>query len=309
MRRYITKLKTILGKTNYMNKKLILLPISLSSCLIGGCHHPVARLSFSDILNEKANSAYIKTNDVNEYDYGFTIRDIIKDYSDSVKKQTFFKDGNENNLWMEFDIDPYNANDFDSLKIYFYNDGRVNTICSGASMLSGAYTQKTSYIMDEKQLDSLKQEVNARIEEVDRIEKEEETKAREYATIDRFFELLDNPPEVQKRYMHVYLNGSNNFHVISNFTSELKQDLVNLDFKEIETIDYSNVFSDIDIRVTDDWVMMIYRDVPIASFYYTYHNTLTYTHLDITFSINEDMKEVLMNRCKEMINNGTSLHN
>jgi hypothetical protein len=292
-----------------MNKKLMILPISLLSCLIGGCHHPATHLSFSDILNEKANHAYIKTNDVNEYDYGFKIRDIIKDYSDSVKKQTFFKDGNENNLWMEFDIDPYNVNDFDALKIYFYNDGRVNTVCSGASMLSGAYTQKTSYIMDEKQLDSLKQEVNARIEEVDRIEKEEEAKAKEYATTERFFELLDNPPEVQKRYMHVYLNGSSNFRVISNFTPELKQDLVNLDFKEIETVDYSNVFSDIDIRVTDDWVMMIYRDIPIASFYYAYHNTLTYTHLDITFSINEEMKEVLMNRCKEMINNGTSLHN
>lgn len=292
-----------------MKKKIILLPISLLPCLLGGCHHPVAHLSFSDVLNEKANHAYIKTNDVNEYDYGLTIRDIIKNYSGLAKKQTFFKDGNENNLWMEFDIDPYNANDFDSLKIYFYNDGRVNTICSGASMLSGAYTQKTSYIMDEKQLDSLKQEVNARIEEVDRIEKEEEAKAREYATTERFLELLDNPPEVQKRYMHVYLNGSNNFHVISNFTPELKQDLENLNFKEIETIDYSNVFSDIDIRVTDDWVMMIYRDVPIASFYYAYHNTLTYTHLNITFSINEEMKEVLMNRCKEMINNGTSLHN
>jgi hypothetical protein len=285
----------------------MILPISLLSCLIGGCHHPVAHLSFSDILNEKANHAYIKTSDVNEYDYNFKIRDIIKDYSDSVKKQTFFKDGNENNLWMEFDIDPYNANDFDSLKIYFYNDGRVNTICSGASMLSGAYTQKTSYIMNEKQLDSLRQEVNARIEEVDRIEKEEEAKAREYATTERFFELLDNPPEGQRQCIHAYLNGISQFSVIDNFTPELKQDLKNLDYKEVNPFDTSNVFSTIDVILADNWAMNIYSDIPNASFYYTYDNTLTLTGLTVTFSINAEMRDALISRCREMVNNHTNL--
>lgn len=290
-----------------MKKKIILLPISLLPCLLGGCHHPVAHLSFSDILNEKANHAYIKTSDVNEYDYGFKIRDIIKDYSGLAKKQTFFKDGNENNLWMEFDIDPYNANDFDSLKIYFYNDGRVNTICSGASMLSGAYTQRTSYIMDEKQLDSLKQEVNARIEEVDRIEKEEEAKAREYATIDRFLELLDNPPEGQRQRIHAYLDGISQFSVIDNFTPELKQDLKNLDYKEVEPFDTSNVFSTIDVILADNWAMNIYSDIPNALFHYTYNNTLTLTGLTVTFSINAEMRDALISRCREMVNNHTNL--
>ena len=290
-----------------MKNKLFLLPTLLIPVFLSGCHHRAAHLNFNDILNKKADSGYIKTSDKNDYDYGLKIHDIMKSYSDVVKKQAFFSEGKESDMWMEYDINPYSDVDFNIFKIYFYNNGKVNTICSGASMLSGAYTQKTSYTMSEDSFNSLKQEINDRIDEVNRIFKEEEAKAREYATIDRFFELLDNPPEVQKRYMHVYLNGPNNFHVIRNFTSELKQDLVNLDFKEIETIDYSNVFSDIDIGVTDDWVMRIYRDVPIASFYYAYHNTLTYTHLDITFSINEEMKEVLMNRCREMVNNHTNL--
>ncbi len=285
----------------------MILPISLLSCLIGGCHHRAAHLNFNDILSQKANSAYIKTNDVNEYDYGFTIRDIIKDYSGLAKKQTFFKDGNENNLWMEFDIDPYNANDFDSLKIYFYNDGRVNTICSGASMLSGAYTQKTSYTMSKDSFNNLKQEINDRIDEVNRIFREEEAKAKEYATTERFFELLDNPPEGQRQCIHAYLNGISQFSVIDNFTPELKQDLKNLDYKEVEPFDTSNVFSTIDVILADNWAMNIYSDIPNALFYYTYNNTLTLTSLTVTFSINAEMRDALICRCREMVNNHTNL--
>lgn len=64
-----------------MKKKIMLLPISLFPCLLGGCHHPVAHLSFSDILNEKANSGYIKISDKNDYDYcdnsNFNLWDVV----------------------------------------------------------------------------------------------------------------------------------------------------------------------------------------------------------------------------------------
>jgi len=290
-----------------MKKKLILLPISLLPCLLGGCHHRAAHLNFNDILNDKADSGYIKTSDKNDYDYGLKIHDIMKSYSDVVKKQTFFSEGKESDIWMEYDIDPYSEVDFDIYKIYFYNDGRVNTICSGASMLSGAYTQKTSYTMSKDSFNSLKQEINDRIDEVNRIFKEEEAKAKEYATIDRFFGLLDNPPEGHRQRMHAYLDGISQFSVIDNFTPELKENLKNLDYKEVEPFDTSNVFSTIDVILADNWAMNIYSDIPNALFYYTYNNTLTLTSLTVTFSINAEMRDTLISRCREMVNNHTNL--
>ena len=290
-----------------MKKKLILLPISLLPCLLGGCHHRAAHLSFSDILNDKADSGYIKTSDKNDYDYGLKIHDIMKSYSDVVKKQAFFSEGKESDIWMEYDIDPYSEVDFDIYKIYFYNDGKVNTICSGASMLSGAYTQKTSYTMSKDSFNSLKQEINDRIDEVNRIFKEEEARAKEYATIDRFFGLLDNPPEDQRQCIHAYLNGISQFSVIDNFTPELKENLKNLDYKEVEPFDTSNVFSTIDVILADNWAMNIYSDIPNALFYYTYNNTLTLTSLTVTFSINAEMRDTLISRCREMVNNHTNL--
>ena len=288
-----------------MKKKLILLPISLVSCLVGGCAHQAAHLSFTDILEKKADYAYFKINNDSHYDYDFKIREIIKGYSGSLSKQAVYWNGSANNLCMEFDIYPSSRTDFDSLKIYFYDDGRVNTICSGEGMLTHAYEQKTSYTMSKNDLANLQKDINDRLDEVDRIFKEEEAKVKEYATPDKFFELLENPKDGFKPWVDTYLDNSNQSKRISNITPELIQDLKNLDYKEVEGANVPEEFSYIEIRASDDWQLTIYKNVPYASSYYIYGNTLTITSLSVVYSINEEMRSALVNRCQEMIENNT----
>lgn len=288
-----------------MKKKLILLPISLVSCLVGGCAHQAAHLSFTDILEKKADYAYFKINNDSHYDYDFKIREIIKGYSGSLSKQAVYWNGNANNLCMEFDIYPSSRTDFTSLKIYFYDDGRVNTICSGEDMLTHAYEQKTSYMMSKNDLANLQKDINDRLDEVDRIFKEEEAKAREYATPDKFFELLENPENNFKPWVDTYLDDTYQSKRFSNITPELIQDLKNLDYKEVEGANVPEESSYIEIRASDDWQLTIYKNVPYASSYYIYGNTLTITSLSVVYSINEEMRSALVNRCQEMIENNT----
>lgn len=288
-----------------MKKKLILLPISLVSCLVGGCAHQAAHLSFTDILEKKADYAYFKINNDSHYDYDFKIREIIKGYSGSLSKQAVYWNGNANNLCMEFDIYPSSRTDFTSLKIYFYDDGRVNTICSGEDMLTHAYEQKTSYMMSKNDLANLQKDINDRLDEVDRIFKEEEAKAREYATIDKFFETLENPEDGEKPFVDAYLDDTYQSKRITNITPELVQDLKNLDYKEVSGMEPLEELYAVEVRANNNWLLTVYKESPYASMYYMYDTPLTTAHLTIMFSINEEMRNALVNRCQEMVDNHT----
>ena len=282
---------------NNMKKKLILLPISLITCLLTGCDNG-RHIEIKEFFGVKPDYShvYIAEYEEDQYDYNHAIGDILAKYTSSAKKQVFYSNANAE-PWLTYSFTA-SFEGFNNFQVYFYEDGKINTCCRRDSLFSSR-KQETTY--------TISGEVIARTNEVDRIFAEEETKAKEYATTDKFFELLENPENNFKPWVDTYLDNSNQSKRFRNITPELIQDLRNLDYKEVEGANVPEEASYIEIRASDDWQLTIYKNVPYASSYYIYGNTLTITSLSVVYSINEEMRSALVNRFQEMIENNTYL--
>ena len=284
-----------------MNKKLFLIPITLISCLLSSCGSS-KHIELKEYFEIKQDYSHVMIDEEDQYDYGHAVGDILSNYVSSAKKQAFYsKEAKQ--PWMTYSFKA-DRSDFTSFAVSFYDDGKINTYCDRSSMFSSE-TQKTTYKISHATFEELQKDVNARMEEVRTIFKKEEAKAKANATTDKFFELLENPKDGFKPWVDTYLDNSNQSKRISNITPELIQDLKNLDYKEVEGANVPEEFSYIEIRASDDWQLTIYKNVPYASSYYIYGNTLTITSLSVVYSINEEMRSALVNRCQEMIDNHT----
>ena len=288
-----------MNKEHTMNKKLLLIPMTLISCLLSGCDTS-RHIELKEYFEIKQDYSHVMIDEEDQYDYGHAIGDILAKYASYASKQTFYSKGSAQ-PWMTYSFAGY-QDGFTSFKVYFYKEGKINTYCLKDSMLSRT-EQETTYTIARDAIDDLQKEVNARMEEVRTIFKEEEAKAKASATPEKFFELLENPEENQNPWVDAYLDDNYQSKRITNITPELVQDLKNLDYKEVEGMGVPEEFPHFQIRANDNSMLTIYKNVPYASSYYTYDNTLTWTTLSVVYSINEEMRNALVNRCQEMIDN------
>ena len=290
-----------MSKEHTMNKKLLLIPMTLISCLLSGCDTS-RHIELKEYFEIKQDYSHVMIDEEDQYDYGHAVGDILSNYVSSAKKQAFYSKEIKQ-PWMTYSFKA-DRSDFTSFAVSFYDDGKINTYCDRSSMFSSE-TQETTYKISQATFEELQKDVNARMEEVRTIFKKEEAKAKAYATTDKFFELLENPEENQKPWVDAYLDNTYQSKRITNITPELIQDLKNLDYKEVEGRNVSEEFPHFQIRVNDDWQLTVYKNIPYASSYYIYGNTLTITTLSVVYSINEEMRSALVNRCQEMIDNHT----
>ena len=290
-----------MNKGHTMNKKLLLIPMTLISCLLSGCDTS-RHIELKEYFEIKQDYSHVMIDEEDQYDYGHAIGDILAKYASYASKQTFYSKGSAQ-PWMTYSFKG-SQDGFTHFKVYIYKEGKINTYCLKDSMI-GRTEQETTYTIARDAIDDLQKEVDARMEEVRTIFKEEEAKAKADATTDKFFELLGNPENDFKPWVDAYLDDDYQSKRFTNITPELIQDLKNLDYKEVEGKGVPEEFSHFEIRASDDWQLTIYKNIPYASLYYIYDNTLTWTTLSVVYSINEEMRSALVNRCQEMIDNHT----
>ena len=285
----------------YMRKNLLLVSLSLVALLLSSCDNS-RHIELLEFFELKQDYSHVYYGEDDYYDYGHKVGDILSKYTGSAKKQLFYSKSNKE-PWLTYSFSAY-LKGFDSFKVYVYEDGKINTWCRKDTILSRT-EQETTYTISDKAFSDLQEEVSARMNEIDSIFTEEEAKAKADSTPEKFFELLENPEENQNPWVDAYLDDTYQSKRITNITPELIQDLKNLDYKEVEGMGVPEEFPHFQIKVNDNSVLTIYKNVPYASSYYIYDNTLTWTTLSVVYSINEEMRSALVNRCQEMIDNHT----
>ena len=273
----------------------------MMSCLLSGCD-TTSNIALADFFTLKQDYSHVLIDEEDQSDYGHVIGDILSKYASNASRQLFYSKENTN-PWMTYSFHAH-KDDFTSFKVYFYPNGKINTYCLKDTFMNRT-EQNSTYTVSEEAFKQLQEEVSTRVNEIKEIFAKEKAKAKEYATPNKFFELLENPKDGFKPCVDTYLDNSNQSKRFSNITPELIQDLKNLDYKEVGGANVPEEFSYIEIRASDDWQLTIYKNVPYASSYYIYDNTLTITSLSVVYSINEEMRSALVNRCQEMIENNT----
>lgn len=284
-----------------MNKKLLLIPMTLISCLLSGCDTS-RHIELKEYFEIKQDYSHVMIDEEDQYDYGHAIGDILAKYVPYASKQVFYSKGNAQ-PWMTYSFKG-SQDGFTHFKVYIYKEGKINTYCLKDSMI-GRTEQETTYTIARDAIDDLQKEVDARMDEVRTIFKEEEAKAKAYATPDTFFDLLANPGENDESFMDAYIDSTTQSKRFTNFTPELVQDLRNLDYKEQTEVDPTGIPSLFSIRANIDFAMEISAIAPHAYIYYIYDNTLTWTTLTVWYDVSEEMRSALVNRCQEMIDNHT----
>lgn len=284
-----------------MNKKLILLPISLLPCLLTGCNNKDHIGIGQYFTFERYDFTHVLVNSEDQYDYNGVIRRILNKYVDKMNKQFAYSKGN-NDPWMEYSFQISDGNYFSNFKVAFYDDGKINTHCDGQSLFSSK-SQNTTYKINKEDLNKLKEEVIARRDEVNRIFEEEDTKAKEYTTAENFCNLLENPEDKDNCYIDTKFGKNTVDKRLKKFTSELISAMRDLEYEWCQDLTLTISDECLIIAVSKDWYMVVSSASPYANMFYTYGNTLTYVSLIKTFKISEEKKEVLINRCQEIIDN------
>jgi len=296
-----------------MKKKLLLLPIALMSSFLSACEYEVAHVSLEEILDfgtESIENSMVWINKKSDRDYNGKLWEIIKNYSSKVTKQDKYT--NEGDIYLSYNFNPKTQlhKDFNYFSVDLFKDGRINTYCSGSGFTRTPKNQLTTYTLEKEDMDKLMGDIDARLEEIKQIKIDEEAKAKEKAGIYKFLNALENPnkdysPSMIYYEKEVYVErGMRKTRTVQDgvkLTTELVDDLRNLEYKEI---DKEISFSDrtvLKCEVSNDWYLLFHEYQPYAQIHYSYDNTLIQTSLNISYQINDTKLSELLKKIEKII--------
>ena len=295
-------------------KKLLLLPIALMPLFLSGCEINSKHLGIADIIGLETRDYPItdfpifKYKEFDHFDYGYKFADIIVKWTANaeVQKTNEFSKHTVRDEYASYRFNPKYC-DFDFVSINIYEDGSIDTYCSGErKFLTKVKDQKTTYVLDTESKDKLFEEINNRIAEITNVIEEEEAKVRQFATLDNFFDAFEKDSD---RSMYYYREEEYHDHGAAK-TRRVEDHINNIDdkvmgcLKELQYVmeeeDYYHISAPLVECHTGDqkWFLTIDANNPArALLSYYYDNTLYDTALHIKFQISEtkrlELKEAL----------------
>ena len=267
------------------------------SSFLSACEYEVSHVSLDDILAMTIiENSSVLMNGKREYDYQGAIRDIFIKYSDKAVKEKKYQEADNPTFSYSFNTE---STPFNYFSIDFYAYGKINTYCSGHGLTRIPKPQYTTYSLNKSTADKIYEEAKNRVEEVERIKKEHEEKAKDDANIYKLLNEFENPKDIKNRWIDYQEleeyeeRGKRKTRInlcrLYNITTDIVDDLRGMEYQELAD-DRSFKDTIIECRGSDNWTISIERYQPYATVRYEYHNTLSWAELYVSYEINETKK-------------------
>ena len=301
-----------------MKKKLLLLPTLLTSCFLGACSYRTEHIAleeFFEIRTDYDSSFIFEENNrrkeyeyFNDTDYDGKVMDIIKENCKDAKligkKDGYKTDWRIDTLTYRFRL----VNDYkkmDCFVITISEDGDLYTYACGTGWPIGPEDQYTAYKISDEAVENIFSKANAYAEEVDNYFKEEESKAKEKATIDNFFaeySKLDKRTVTYRVEARPYRGrmGYMEFN-IEDTNGDILEDMTALEYQASE--DHSNYGnSTFMCYASDSWSLTFSNpNYPFVYMYYMYETKYGDRSVVQYYDVNQEKLTALDNKLFDKI--------
>ena len=305
-----------------MKKKLLLLPTLLTSCFLGACSYRTEHIAleeFFEIRTDYDSSFIFEENNrrkeyeyFNDTDYDGKVMDIIRENCSDAKligkKDGYKTDWRIDTLTYRFRlVDDYKK--MDCFVITIYEDGDLYTYACGTGWPIGPEDQYTAYKISDEAVENIFSKANAYAEEVDNYFKEEESKAKEKATIENFFteySKLDKKTVTYRVEARPYRGrmGYTEFN-IEDTDGDILEDMAALEYQASE--DHSNYGdSTFMCYASDNWSLTFSNpNYPFVYMYYMYETKYGDRSVVQYYDVNQEkltaLDNKLYNRIKDQL--------
>lgn len=289
------------------------------SSFLSACEYEVAHVSLEEILDfgtESIENSMVWMNNKSDRDYNGKLCEIIKNYSSKVTKQDKYT--NEGDIYLSYNFNPKTElhKDFNYFSVDLFKDGRINTFCSGSGFTRTPKDQFTTYTLEKEDMNNLINDIDGRLQEIKQIQIDEEEKAREKAGVYKFLNAMENPNKDYSPSMTFYdeeeylERGMRKYRTVQQdvfFTTELVDDLRNLEYREIDKVTNFYDKAILKCSVSDYWHLTFHKYQPYVQIHYSYNNTLIQTSLNISYQINDTKRTDLIKKIEDILKDHATL--
>lgn len=299
-----------------MNKKLLLIPITLMSCFMGACTYDVKHVGINEILDYSLDSTgyffiYGLGNDYDTYnDYEHAVANIIRNNIGEVgagKKADGLSDvGNGRQMEYRFQTSTTH-NRMYYFTIYIYEDGTMDTYAGGSSFsFVGPKDQYTTYKISEESATKIIDKTIERKEECDAIILADRARAKEYATFENFFNEFNKKENSRIYYREKeYAPRSqphNLEHIIEDKDGDILEDIMGLEYQDQEEYTYVSGTSTISLFIDTNWQLHIDYTNGHGYMYYAFDATITEVDcIEKYFTVNKEKLDTLNDKLLKII--------
>ena len=263
-----------------MNRKLLLLPITLMSCFMSACSIGTGHITLDEMMNyhRESNFCYYRVccDNSDEYgfasyselytDYDYSISEIIKTNivdAEYVSKADGYSPYRLDHKYVEYRFEtPTQHKRMDYFTITVFNDGMVETYAGGSGWLIFPKDQYTIYQISEESANKIISNIETTIEEIESIREKNRKEAEEYATLENFFNEYAKQENAFIRYStRVETNSRNGVsreeYTIDDKDGDVIEDIMGLEFQFVDEYLGMGDVTNIEVRATDDWYLRI----------------------------------------------------
>ena len=229
-----------------MNKKLLLLPITLTSSFLGACTYRTEHIPLSEIFTISTNDTgcyYMNNEYYKDFDDG--VFNILKTNLEDAKlegNKRYSEDYRTNSVNFNFYAENrYKKMDYFSIQVYV--TGYVETYVSGSGWPVAPENQQTLYTINKETVKKVYQEVVERTANVEADIEAEKQAALEAHSLDKFFTTFSNMEHRQVEWME---KGSAykeprvfyDVHTVEDKDGDILEALTTLEYNAIEPNDF-----------------------------------------------------------------------
>ena len=308
-----------------MNKKLLLIPITLMSCFMSACGIHTEHIALGEMLGyvKECNSPYYRVSD--KYDYGFDYSDLYVDYDYSIyniintnlvdatlvgRTDGYTGSYNSKSVEYRFETQKFHKK-MDYFTINVYDDGTVNTHASGSGWLFYPKAQYTEYQISKEAANKIINDTKAVVKEYEAIKEEKQNEAKEYATFENFFKEYAKKENTSINYRLLaeydgHYGRYFNEYTIDDKDGDVLEDLMGLEYQFEEYRINIDSEQNIIVHANSDWFMLIDYTSGNGYMQYTYEVPSPIGGVDcITkyFTVNRSKLNALTDKLSKLVDN------